>query len=295
MFASPKIRIVPTTNKEPPKGKLAMNLPVATRHVVRLTAVLGTVLLASSPLAFAADVKVLATIAFERVFDEELPAFNRSSGHTASAQLGTGGAVAARVQNNEVADLFFGPRQNIDTLVAAGKLRADSVVDIARSPAGFAVKKGTPKPDIATADGLKRALLAAHGIAYPDPSFGSPSANHLLRVAAQLGIADELKARTRHPPVGHAGGPTLLITGEADLAFQQNCELLLVPDADLLGPLPKEFQLITIMSVAVPVTAREPEAAKAFIKHLQTPAAAAVMRRWGLEPIVAAGDTSVRP
>ena len=255
----------------------------------RLATTLATVLLVASPPALAAEVKVLATIAFQRVFDEALPAFNKTSGHTASAQLATGGAVAARVQNNEVADLYFGPRQNLDTLVAAGKLRADSVVDVARSPAGFAIRKGTPKPDISTADGLKRTLLAARGITFPDPSHGSPSANHLLRVAGQLGITDELKTRTRHPPVGNAAGPTMLVTGEADLAFQQNCELLLVPDAELLGPLPQEFQLITIMAVAVPVTAREPEAAKAFIRHLQGPAAAAVMSRWGLEPIAASG------
>lgn len=244
-------------------------------------------LLASCASSFAADLKVLSTIAFERVFDEAIPVFNGSGGHKASVQLGTGGAVAARVQNDEVADLFIGPRQNIDALVKAGKLRADSVVDIARSTAGFAVKKGMPKPDISTAEALKRTLLAARGITYPDPSHGSPSANHLLRVAAQLGITNELKSRTRHPPVGNASGPTMLVTGEADLAFQQNCELLLVPDADLLGPLPKEFQLITIMAVAAPVTAREPEAAKAFVRYMQGPQAAAIMTRWGLEPVTA--------
>ncbi len=257
----------------------------------RLVAALAT-LLASSTSAVAAEIKVLSTIAFQSVFDTEIPAFNRSSGHKTSAEFGGGTAMATRISNNEVVDVYFGARQNIDALVAAGKVRADSVVDLARSPVGFAVKQGAPRPDVSAADTLKRTLLASRGITYPDPASGSPSANHLVRVAGQLGIANELQARTRRLPGGGAAGPTMLITGEADLAFQQNCELLLTPGVELLGPLPTEFQLITIMSVAVPVTAREPEAAKAFIKYLQTPAAVAVMNRWGLEPIVATANAS---
>lgn len=262
-----------------------------TRTMIRLVAVIATVL-ATATSAAAADVKVLSTIAFQRVFDTEIPAFNKTSGHKASVEFGGGTAMANRVQSDEVADLYFGPRQNVDALVAAGKVRADSVVDLARSPVGFAVKKGAPRPDVSTVDAFKKTLLAARGITYPDPSNGSPSANHLIRVAEQLGIADALKAKTRRPPGGGAAGPTMLITGEADLAFQQNCELLLTPGIELLGPLPRELQLITIMSVAVPVTAREPEAAKAFIKHLQTSAAAAAMKRWGLEAIAAHGGAA---
>ena len=258
----------------------------------RLAALMAVVLAVSATLAEAAEVKVLSTIAFQRVFDDELPAFNKASGNKASAEFGGGTAMANRVQNGEFADLYFGPRQNIDALVAAGKVRADSVVDIARSPVGFAVKKGVPKPDVSTVDAFKKTLLAARGITYPDPANGSPSANHLIRVAEQLGIADALKTKTRRPPGGGAAGPSMLITGEADLAFQQNCELLLTPGVELLGPLPKEFQLITIMSAAVPVTTREPEAAKAFIRHLQSPGAGTVMKRWGLEQIAASGVAS---
>ncbi len=235
--------------------------------------------------AQAADVKVLSTIAFQSVFAEELTAFNRASGHRVSAEFGGTTAMATRVRNGEVADVYFGTRQAVDALLAAGKLQPDSVVDLARSPVGMAVKQGAPRPDISTADALRRAMLAARGITYPDPASGSPSAIHLTKVAEQLGIAEALRTRTRRPPGGGAAGPTMLTTGEADLALQQNCELLLAPGVELLGPLPPEFQLITIMSAAVPVTAREPAAARAFIRSLQRPTAGEVMQRWGLEPI----------
>lgn len=263
------------------------------KMTVRLVAVLTTVL-ASTTFAVAAEVKVLSTIAFQRVFEEAVPTFNRASGHKASVEFGGGSAMAARAQGGEVADVYFGARSNIDALVKAGKVQADSVVDLARSPVGFAVKKGAAKPKISTADSLKRALLASKGITYPDPASGSPSANHLVRVAQQLGIADELQSKTRRPPGGGAAGPTMLISGEADLAFQQNCELLLTPGVELLEPLPREFQLITVMSAAVLVTAREPEAAKAFIRLLQGAEVAKVMSRWGLEPIAASATASTK-
>jgi len=193
--------------------------------------------------------------------------------------------MAARVQAGETVDVFFGTRPLIDALLAAGKVRPDTVVELARSPVGIAVRKGAPRPDISTADALRRTLLAAHGITYPDPASGSPSANHIIKVAERLGIGDALRAKTRRPPGGAATGPTLLASGEVELAVQQNCELLLVPNVELLGPLPPEFQLITVMAAAVPVAAREPEAGRALIRYMQTPAAGAVMSRWGLEPL----------
>ncbi len=252
----------------------------------RLAAVLAAVFALSSTFVHAAEVKVLSTIALERVFEAQLPAFNHAGGDSAKAEFGTATALANRVLKDEVADVYVGPRQNIDALVKAGKVRPDSVVDLARSAVGMAVRKGAPKPDISSAAALKRALLAARGITYPDPAFGSPSGMHLTKVAAQLGISEELKARTRRPPDGTAFGPAMLVSGEADLALQQTSELLIrESDIDLLGPLPPEFQLITIMSAAVPVTAREPQAGRAFIQALQTPAMGAVMKRWGLEPI----------
>jgi molybdate transport system substrate-binding protein len=240
---------------------------------------------ACTTLAGAGEIKVLSTIAFQRVFHEAVPAFDRASGNTVKVDFGGSAAVAGRVRNGEAADVYFGARKDMDELVAAGKVRAGSVVTLANSQAGFGVRKGAPKPDISTAAKLKSAILASKGITYPDPASGSPSGNQLVKIAAQLGVADALASRTRRPPGGGAAGPVMLNTGEADLAFQQNCELLLAPNVELIGPLPSEFELITPMVAAVPIQAHDPEAAMAFIRFLQTPAEAALMHRWGLEPL----------
>jgi molybdate transport system substrate-binding protein len=52
----------------------------------------------------------------------------------------------------------------------------------------------------------------------------------------------------------------------------------------LVGPLPAEIQLSTLFPAAVGTGAKEPEAAKAFIKFLTAPAAIPVLKAKGLEP-----------
>jgi molybdate transport system substrate-binding protein len=52
-----------------------------------------------------------------------------------------------------------------------------------------------------------------------------------------------------------------------------------------VGPLPGDSQRVTIFSAGIAVGAKEPEAAKALIKFLSSPAAAPVITKTGLEPV----------
>lgn len=198
----------------------------------------------------------------------------------------------SRARSDEAADLFFGPREGLDALVAAGKVKPETVVDLVNSTAGFAVRKGAARPDVSTAEAIRRTILASRGIVFPNPGSSSPSANHLARVAEQLGIRNELLARRRATVQGLAAGASLLVKPDADLAFQQQSELLLADGIELLGPMPPELSLITTMSAGVMTRSREPAAAMDFIRYLQQPPAAAVMRRWKLEPIAPIGAGS---
>lgn len=73
--------------------------------------------------------------------------------------------------------------------------------------------------------------------------------------------------------------------GEAEIGFQQVSELLPVAGIEYVGPLPPEVQKVTVFSAGVAVTARDPEAARALIKFLSSPAAAATVAKTGLEPV----------
>jgi len=145
------------------------------------------------------------------------------------------------------------------------------------------VRRGAPKPDISSPEALKRTLIAVRSVSYSDPAFGGASGVHFAKVIERLGIADEMKGKTRFPP---EGGFTarLLVTGEVELAVQQIGELLSVPGVELVGPLPGELQSVTTFAAAIPSAALQLQAAKALIQYLQSPQAAAVLKAKGLDP-----------
>jgi len=233
--------------------------------------------------ASAAELHGLSTIAVQSAMEELIPHFEKASGHKVHVAFGLGVAMAKRVQDGESADFVVGPRVAIDGLTKAGKLAPGSEATLARSSVGVAVRKGAPKPDISTPDALKRTLLAARAISYSNPAYGGASGVHFAKVLERLGIADEMKPKTRFPP---EGGFTarLLAAGEVDLAVQQTGELISVPGVELVGSLPGELQSVTTFAVAIPTAARQADAAKALIKYLQSAEAAAVMKAKGLDP-----------
>src|SRR5438128_1852570 len=231
-----------------------------------------------------ADGKGRSTIARERVAEELLPQSEKASGHKVSIAFGLGVAMVKRIQDGEAADFLLAPRSAVDGLLKAGKLAPGSDVSLARSSVGIAVRKGAARPDISTPEALKRTLRAARAVSYSNPAYGGASGVHFAKVLERLGIADEMKAKTRFPP---EGGFTarLLAAGEVDLAVQQIGELISAPGVELLGPLPGELQSVTTFAAAIPLSASQPDAARALIRYLQSPEAMALIKAKGLDPV----------
>jgi len=138
------------------------------------------------------------------------------------------------------------------------------------------VRAGAPRPDIGSVEALKRALRAAKSIGYSS----GPSGVYLSGLFERLGIAGELKPKLTQTPPGVFVGE-LIARGEFEIGFQQVPELLAVAGIDLVGPLPREIQAITVFSGGIPVAAREPESAQALLGFLASPQAAAVKRKTG--------------
>ena len=76
--------------------------------------------------------------------------------------------------------------------------------------------------------------------------------------------------------------------GEAEIGFQQISEILPVPGVDLVGPLPPELQKITVFSAGIVTGSEAPDAARALIQFLASPAAHPAIKRSGLDPIASA-------
>jgi molybdate transport system substrate-binding protein len=99
----------------------------------------------------------------------------------------------------------------------------------------------------------------------------------------KLGIEDEMKDKARMIPATPVA--EIVAKGEAELGFQQISELKPVAGIDIVSPLPADLQRITTFSAGIATAAKEPEAGRALIKFLSSPAASAEIVRSGMEPI----------
>jgi len=232
----------------------------------------------------ASDIKVMSANVFTHVIEEIAKDFTSATGHKVTIDYYTVGQVSDRIQKGEVTDVVILTRPPMDGLLAQGRIAAGSILDIARSGVGMAVRKGAAKPDIATVDAFKRTLLAAGTIAYPDPARGGASGILLVRVFERLGITEAMKPKTRHAPPGKFA-PYLVVSGEAELAMTQPMEFYAEPGVDFVGWLPEELQSRADFqfSASVHAAANDARAANAFVHHLAGPAAAAIFRAKGMQ------------
>jgi molybdate transport system substrate-binding protein len=233
----------------------------------------------------AIDIKVLSTTAMKMVFEELSPAFERATGNRLDVTLGPSLRLEKQIGEGEVADVAIVSASGVRDLVEQGRLVDGSAVEIARSSIGVAVPKGAPKPDLSTAEGFKRAMLAAKSIACSRPVGGGQSGVHLAQVFADLGITEQMQAKSKYG----AGGPTglaglMVLRGEADIGIQQMAELMAVDGIDVVGPLPAEIQMVTPFVAAIPTNAAYAAAGRAVIAFLTTPDAKRVIKARGLEP-----------
>ncbi|MBP0588561.1 substrate-binding domain-containing protein [Paraburkholderia sp. LEh10] len=245
---------------------------------------LAGVLLASGA-AWADDVKVMIAGGFASAYRELGPQFQEATGRTLVTVWGPAAGTAAnaipmRLARGEWADVLIVVGYALDDEINAGKVVAASKVDFARSPIGMAVRDGTPKPDISTIDALRRTLLTAKSIVYPDSACGVYIGGELF---SRLGLAGRVESRSRMIPTGQVAN--LVADGEAEIGFQQVVELLPVKGVTVVGTLPAEVQSYIVFSGGIATSARNPAGAAELIRFLSSPDAAPAIARTGLEPL----------
>jgi molybdate transport system substrate-binding protein len=147
------------------------------------------------------------------------------------------------------------------------------------------VRKGAPKPDVSSSEALRRALLAAKSIAHTAPAGGGVTAAHVMGVFAKLGIAAEVAPKVKLAAGGPNGRVSVLVSsGEAEIGLQQVSELMSNPEVEVIGMLPAELQQTTTYSAGATTSARDADAARALIRALTAPSAAAIYKAKGLDP-----------
>jgi len=259
-------------------------MKITSAHFRKLALGIAGALLLASP-ASAAEVRVMISGGMTAAYQALVPEFEKATGNKLLTAFGpsmgtTVNAIPVRLQRGEPADVLIMVGYALGDLIKQGKVVADSRVDLVKSPIGIAVKAGAPKPDISTADAVKRALLAAKSVAYSDSASGVYVSTEMFE---KLGIVDAMKDKAKKIPATPVG--EIVARGEAELGFQQIAELRPVSGIDIVGPLPNDLQKITVFSAGIATVSKEPDAGKALIKFLASPAAKDALVKSGLDPI----------
>lgn len=248
-------------------------------HMYRAAIVAAVLGLAGQ--ANAAEIKVLSAGAFKQVVLALVPGFEKQTGHKVKLDNGTAGELKKRIEGGEAFDVTIITPGVIDELTKDGKIAAGSKTTLASVGVGVMVKAGVPKPDISTVDAFKKAVLDAKTVAYIDPKSGGSSGVYLEKLFEKMGIADQVKPKAKLKNGGYVAD--LIKSGEAELGIHQISEIVPVKEVTLIGPLPKEIQNTTTYAGGLSATAKDKDAAAAFLKYLAGPDAAAVLKSKGMD------------
>ncbi|WP_368622172.1 molybdate ABC transporter substrate-binding protein [Paraburkholderia sp. BR13444] len=238
--------------------------------------------------ASAGEVKVMISGWFGPAYRELGAQFEETTGDTLitvwGPAVGTAvNAIPVRLARGESADVLIVVGYALDEQINSGTVVPGSRVDFARSPIGMVVREGAPKPDISSVEALRRTLLAAKSIAYPDSATGVYIGSELF---SRLGIEERVKSKSRMVPDERVA--IVVANGEAEFGLQQVVELLPVKGVTVIGSLPAEVQRYEVFNGGIATTAKNPAGAEALIRFLSSPEAAPAISRTGLEPLTAA-------
>lgn len=231
------------------------------------------------PVADAAELNVIAGGSMTAPLSRLSPEFEKASGHKLSIHFDSTPNIIARVNSGTPFDVVVVPADVFKDAAAKARFAPGPMIDIARVGYGVIVRAGAARPDISTPDAFRKAMLAAPSVAFlPASAAGA----HITKVFERLGIADEMKARTKVQG-SPAQIPQAVAKGEAEIGvFLSN--VLIAAGVELVGPFPGDLQQELVFTSAVAADSKEADAARALIDYLRSPAASAVITAAGMTP-----------
>ncbi len=231
--------------------------------------------------ANAVELKVLSGNGSRPAVIELCAQFEKATGNKVNVEFFVNPTVRKKIEDGESFDVAVLNPPVLDALIKEGKVVADTRSVIGRIGLGAAIKLGAPRPDISTVDGFKRALLAAKSVAYPGDG---ASGIYFASLVERLGIAAEMKSRMMPMPGEY--NVEVVADGKADMVVVVASRMYGVKGVDMIGMLPAELQTWIGFATGVAAQAPHPDEARALVKFLTAPAAAAVLKPMGIEPFV---------
>jgi len=250
-----------------------------TREVLVALATVLTISMWAGP-AGAADLRVFSGGAPQSVLRSLAPEFEKATGHRVEFTFALVTAIQQKLAAGEKTDLILLPVQLIAATEKTLPLSTEGRAVLARVGIGVITRQGIARPDISTADAVRKMLLEARSVAFSDPS--TPGGSHLARVMVQLGIADSMQPK-RISKSAISGGGELVANGEADVGLYLVSEVRTIKGVSVVGLLPPALQSFVVYGTAVPAYNAAPQAALAFVEFLSKPATGERWKAAGFE------------
>jgi len=259
------------------------------KKTIRVLAIASTIaLVVAAALSFAARrtpaqapaMNVLISDGMKTVFEAVTPQLEQATGRKLAAQFDSSKNLRDKILAGEPFDATIITADVLDDLIKQGKIAAGGRADISRTGIGMGVRAGTTKPDISTAESLRRTLMNAKAISF-NPT--GASAVHTKDMLMRLGIAQAVKNKLILS--AEPGRPQMDVAdGKSELVFSLIPEIKGFPGVDLVGPVPAEFQSYINFAGGISANAHDAAAALALIKFFSSPDIAQVMTAKGMEP-----------
>ena len=228
--------------------------------------------------AQAAELVILCSTALQSVLLVLAPDYEAATGDTLIVTYGSSAPLKTAIEGGAQFDVAILTPGLIADLTKAGRVVAGSATTLAKANIGIAVRKGAPRPDIATPEALKAALLATPSLA---SSAAGQSRVGFLAALDKLGIASEVNAKTKIITVGSTG--EAVARGDAELAIQLIPELRAVAGLDVVGALPALLQSPVVISAGIAAAAKDPARSQAFVTYLASPDRRTVLSAKGVD------------
>src|SRR4051812_14250868 len=231
-------------------------------------------------IARADEITLIAPGGIRAPIQKMIPDFERKTGHTVKATFGSGNGTKKQVMSGEAFDVPI-VQPPLAEVIATGHVIAATETPLATVAIALAVRKGAPKPDISTPEALKKTLLAAKSVAFPDGARGAAAGVSFDQTLKTLGIEEEMKSKITRAQ-GGALSMEMLAKGEVEIGLTFLSEIH-DPGVVVVGILPREISEPTALIGYVSTKAKLPEAAKALLKYLSGPEAAVVYKEMGMQ------------
>ena len=226
-----------------------------------------------------ATLRVLGSNGVKAAFEQLQADSERHVGRSIAVTFGTSASTKQRITGGEAFDVAILTSDVIDELTKAGKIAPASRQVLGRSGIGIGVRAKAAKPDIRTADALKRTLVNARSMTWASDGASRP---HIARMIETLGIADAVKSKVILEE-GSVRAASRVASGDVELIITLISEIAPVPGLDLVGPLPAEFQNYVSFAAGIGSAAHDAEAGRALIAFLAGPGASAAFTSKGID------------